>query len=111
MLTIIVQVDAPPGQAIGIKEDLAQHLERFGDAKVVSVADERSLYHVHLHHSALDSSPPICPSLVLCPAGNSGPDKSNQGGNGLKKIAARGRSPRLNAASPREPVTSPDNAE
>ena len=36
MLTIIVQVDAPPGQAIGIKEDLAQHLERFGDAKVVS---------------------------------------------------------------------------
>ena len=30
MLTIIVQVDAPPGQAIGIKEDLAQHLERVG---------------------------------------------------------------------------------
>lgn len=39
MLTIIVQVDAPPGQAIGIKEDLAQHLERFGDAKVVSVTE------------------------------------------------------------------------
>ena len=39
MLTIIIQVDAPPGQAIGIKEDLAQHLERFGDARVVSVTE------------------------------------------------------------------------
>ena len=39
MLTIIVQVDAPPGQAIGIKEDLAQHLERFGDARVVSIPE------------------------------------------------------------------------
>ena len=39
MLTIIVQVDAPPGQAIGIKEDLAQHLERFGDARGVSVTE------------------------------------------------------------------------
>ena len=39
MLTIIVQVDAPPGQAIGIKEDLAQHLERFRDARVVSVTE------------------------------------------------------------------------
>lgn len=39
MLTIVVQVDAPPGQAIGVKEDLAQHLERFGDAKVVSVTE------------------------------------------------------------------------
>ena len=41
MLTIIVQVDAPPGQAIGIKEDLAQHLERVGDARVVSVTESR----------------------------------------------------------------------
>ena len=40
MLTITIQVNAPPGQAIGIKEDLAQHLERFGDAKVVSVTEE-----------------------------------------------------------------------
>lgn len=39
MLTIIVRVDAPPGQVIGIKEDLAQHLERFGDAKIVSVTE------------------------------------------------------------------------
>lgn len=40
MLTIIVQVDAPPGQAIGIKEDLAQHLERFEDTRVVSVTED-----------------------------------------------------------------------
>lgn len=37
MLIITVQVDAPPGHAIGIKEDLARHLEKFGDARVVSV--------------------------------------------------------------------------
>lgn len=40
MLIITIQVDAPPGQAIGIKEDLAQHLERFGDARVVSVTEK-----------------------------------------------------------------------
>ena len=39
MLTIIVEVDAPLGQAIGIKEDLAMYLERFGDARVVSVTE------------------------------------------------------------------------
>lgn len=37
MLIITVQVNAPTGQAIGIKEDLAMHLERWGDAWVVSV--------------------------------------------------------------------------
>lgn len=40
MLIITVQVDAPPGQAIGVKEDLAVYLERFGDARVVSVTEE-----------------------------------------------------------------------
>lgn len=39
MLTITIQVNAPPGQAIGIKEDLAMHLERFGDVKVVSITE------------------------------------------------------------------------
>jgi len=39
MLTIIVQVDRPPGQAIGVKEDLAMYCERFGDARVVSVTE------------------------------------------------------------------------
>ena len=39
MLIITIQVNAPPGQAIGIKEDLAMYLERYGDARVVSVAE------------------------------------------------------------------------
>ena len=37
MLMITGQVNVPAGQAIGIKEDLAMHLERWGDARVVSV--------------------------------------------------------------------------
>lgn len=40
MLTITIQVNAPAGQAIGVKEDLAQYLERFGDAWVVSVVEK-----------------------------------------------------------------------
>ena len=39
MLFITIRVDAPPGQAIGIKEDLAMFLERFGDAAVVAVEE------------------------------------------------------------------------
>ena len=39
MLIITIHVDRPAGHAIGIKEDLAMHLERFGDAKVVSVVE------------------------------------------------------------------------
>lgn len=37
MLNITIQVNAPAGQAIGIKEDLAMYLERWGDARVISV--------------------------------------------------------------------------
>lgn len=37
MLVITVQVNAPEGRAIGIKEQIAQDLERFGDTRVVSV--------------------------------------------------------------------------
>lgn len=37
MLVITVHVNAPPGQAIGIKEQIAQDLERYGDTCVVSV--------------------------------------------------------------------------
>lgn len=40
MLIITTEVDAPAGQAIGIKEDLAMHLERWGDARVVSVEEK-----------------------------------------------------------------------
>lgn len=41
MLTITIKVNAPAGQAIGIKEHLAMCCERFGDVQVVSIkADE-----------------------------------------------------------------------
>lgn len=44
MLTITIQVNARSGMAIGIKEDLAMYLERYGDARVVSVVEERTDY-------------------------------------------------------------------
>lgn len=37
MLRIVIECDAPLGQAVGVKEDLAQYLERFGDCRVVRV--------------------------------------------------------------------------
>lgn len=39
MLIITIEVNARSGQAIGIKEDLALYLERYGDARVVSVEE------------------------------------------------------------------------
>lgn len=39
MLTIVVQVDRPSGQAIGVKEQVAMALEQIGDVRVVSVTD------------------------------------------------------------------------
>lgn len=39
MITITVQIDAPAGQAIGIKEDLAMYVEKYGDTKVISVVE------------------------------------------------------------------------
>lgn len=44
MLTITIQVNARSGMDIGIKEDLAMYLERYGDARVVSVVEERPDY-------------------------------------------------------------------
>ena len=41
MLIITVQVNARASQAIGIKEDLAMFLERYGDARVISVEEAR----------------------------------------------------------------------
>ena len=41
MLKITIEVDAPAGQAIGIKEWLAMGLERWGDTHVVSVEEIR----------------------------------------------------------------------
>ena len=40
MLIITVQVNAPAGQAIGVKEDLAAYLEKFGDARVTSIVEK-----------------------------------------------------------------------
>lgn len=37
MLLTTIAADAPLGQAIGIKEKLAQYLENFGDSRMVSV--------------------------------------------------------------------------
>lgn len=39
MIQITIQVNAPPGKAIGIKEDLAMYCERYGDTKVVKVEE------------------------------------------------------------------------
>ena len=39
MLTVVIQVDAPPGQAIGVKEHWAMCLERYGDTRVVEIRE------------------------------------------------------------------------
>lgn len=40
MLTITIQVNAPPGAAQGIKEALAMYLEQYGDTRVVSIEEK-----------------------------------------------------------------------
>lgn len=40
MLTITIKVDAPGGQAQGVKEHLAMCLEKFGDTRVVSILED-----------------------------------------------------------------------
>lgn len=40
MLQIVIEVNAPSGKAIGIKEDVAMYLERYGDSRVVSVTED-----------------------------------------------------------------------
>lgn len=39
MLRVTVDVDEPTGQAIGVKEQIAMDLERWGDTVVVSVEE------------------------------------------------------------------------
>ena len=39
MLLITIQVNRPVGHAIGVKEQLAQDLEKYGDVRVVSVEE------------------------------------------------------------------------
>lgn len=41
MLIITIQVNAPPEEAQAVKEALAQHLEQFGDTRVLSVREDR----------------------------------------------------------------------
>ena len=44
MLIVTVAVKAPAGQAIGIKEQIAQDLERYGDTRVLSIEEKREEY-------------------------------------------------------------------
>lgn len=37
MLTVTLEIDAPAGHAIGVKESIAQDLEKYGDVRVVAV--------------------------------------------------------------------------
>ena len=39
MLRIVIDVNTPAGYAQAVKEDLAMHLERWGDARVVDVRE------------------------------------------------------------------------
>lgn len=41
MIRVVIEVDAPTGQAIGVKETLAMWLERYGDTRVVAVEEIR----------------------------------------------------------------------
>ena len=38
-LKITIEVDTPAGYALAVKEELAAHLERWGDSRVVSVEE------------------------------------------------------------------------
>lgn len=42
MLIITVEVNRPAGQAIGIKEQIAMDLEKYGDTRVLSVQEKRT---------------------------------------------------------------------
>ena len=39
-MILVVQVNAPLCMAQGIKEDLAMHLEKFGDARILEVRED-----------------------------------------------------------------------
>ena len=44
MLILTIAVNAPAGQAIGIKEQIAMDLEKYGDTRVLSVEEKRTEY-------------------------------------------------------------------
>lgn len=39
MLRIVLEVNAPAGKALGVKEDFAMYAEKYGDTRVVSVEE------------------------------------------------------------------------
>ena len=51
MLVITIHVNRPAGQAIGIKEAIAQDLEKYGDVRVVSIEEvqPRRPEYEHMH--------------------------------------------------------------
>ena len=54
-MRIVIECDAPVGQAIGVKEDIAQYLERYGDCRVVRI-DEIAPKQMSIHEAvALDA--------------------------------------------------------
>lgn len=42
MLIVTLQINAPVGQAIGVKEAIAQDMEKYGDVRVVSVEEREA---------------------------------------------------------------------
>jgi len=44
VLIVTLQVNAPAGQAIGIKEQIAQDLEKYGNTRVLSIEEKREEY-------------------------------------------------------------------
>ena len=59
MLTITLQVGAPPGQAIGVKEDIAMRLEPLGDVRVVSITEDTP-EQLHITGYGAAQGPPKC---------------------------------------------------
>ena len=50
MLRIVILCDAPSGKAIGVKEDLAMYLEKWGDCRVTDV-QEISPYQLKINEA------------------------------------------------------------
>ena len=40
MLIVTLEVDAPTGHSIGVKEAIAQDLEKYGDVRVIAVVEK-----------------------------------------------------------------------
>lgn len=55
MLTITIKVNAPAGRAIGIKEDLAMYLERWGDSRVISVEEDKQEQPAQMRLPGMDA--------------------------------------------------------